>query len=350
MRITVDKRDPTPLKEQIRRAISAAVAEGALNPGDRTPSINAIAKDCGVARETVRLSLETLVGEGILTPRRGSGFFVAPRRGRALRVALMGRLDGVYLKPAYDALVAELGSKASIFAIDGSGDAPTVRGVVERLAHHQAIDALLVIPIRGLERETDALLRPFRRRFRVGWLDRAPNESRDATFLCDYRVCVELALRRMIDSGCDRFLYFTRNPEDDSVFSLMRRAFVEFTDDDSRHGFASDWRTVREVAPDGKERLGVFAETDAEAVFLQTRLIQAGSTVPDDVMIVSCDDTPLASLVVPKIPSVDPGFADIGAMAAKWIKETVTDSKEPFHFVATPTLRDLQVTIPGQSI
>ncbi len=66
---------------RLEQALREAVQTGRLAPGTRLPSSRALARDLGIARNTVAEAYTQLVAEGWLTARQGSGTRV-PRRGR----------------------------------------------------------------------------------------------------------------------------------------------------------------------------------------------------------------------------------------------------------------------------
>jgi GntR family transcriptional regulator/MocR family aminotransferase len=76
----------------IYRALLEAIRAGRLGAGDRLPPTRALARDLGVARNTVATAYERLAAEGFLDSRVGAGTFVtglaapaaAPRRSGAL--------------------------------------------------------------------------------------------------------------------------------------------------------------------------------------------------------------------------------------------------------------------------
>jgi GntR family transcriptional regulator/MocR family aminotransferase len=59
--------------------LRAAIASGALAPNARLPSSRTLAKDLGVARNTVDWALGQLVADGYIVRRRGAGTFVVPQ-------------------------------------------------------------------------------------------------------------------------------------------------------------------------------------------------------------------------------------------------------------------------------
>jgi len=93
---------------QIRHMLDA----GALNAGDKLPSTRALARDLNVARGTVVTALDTLIAEGFLETKRGSGTYVsaacrlvsnapaaairAPQRTKTITPDLDKPFDGVF--------------------------------------------------------------------------------------------------------------------------------------------------------------------------------------------------------------------------------------------------------------
>src|SRR3954467_6171233 len=85
----VDPKSPTPIYAQLDRAIRAAIATGALQPGRQLPTVRQLAVDLAVNANTVAKVYAQLEREGILETRRGVGTFVldapTPQVARAHR-------------------------------------------------------------------------------------------------------------------------------------------------------------------------------------------------------------------------------------------------------------------------
>ena len=79
--VRIDPGDGLPIYRQIVEQVKAALAAGALRPGDRLPSHRDLAKDLVVAPLTVSRAYEVLEGEGLLATERGRGTFVADSAG-----------------------------------------------------------------------------------------------------------------------------------------------------------------------------------------------------------------------------------------------------------------------------
>src|SRR5262249_37501065 len=65
------------LQTQLRQMLVAAIRDGQLPPGSALPSCRRLAESLEVARNTVALAYQDLVGEGFLVARQRSGYFVS---------------------------------------------------------------------------------------------------------------------------------------------------------------------------------------------------------------------------------------------------------------------------------
>ena len=77
--LELDRSAKTPLAEQIRKGITAAIESGVLAPGARLPSWLDLAAQLGVARGTVRTAYEKLSAAQLIVASRATGTHVADR-------------------------------------------------------------------------------------------------------------------------------------------------------------------------------------------------------------------------------------------------------------------------------
>jgi GntR family transcriptional regulator len=82
--IRIENSSGVPITRQIADQIRSHSATGALEPGDRLPSVRQLAKDLAVNQNTILRVYERLTGEGLLERRQGDGTYVAGNlpRGR----------------------------------------------------------------------------------------------------------------------------------------------------------------------------------------------------------------------------------------------------------------------------
>jgi GntR family transcriptional regulator len=79
VQIRVETSSGMPITRQIAAQIRAQCASGSLTPGQRLPSVRALAADLAVNQNTILRVYERLTGEGLLERRHGDGTFVAER-------------------------------------------------------------------------------------------------------------------------------------------------------------------------------------------------------------------------------------------------------------------------------
>ncbi len=78
-RLQLDEGGQTPLYQQLREHVLRMIRSGQLEPGGALPAERVLAEILGVSRLTVRKAFDSLVAEGVLVRRQGSGTFVARR-------------------------------------------------------------------------------------------------------------------------------------------------------------------------------------------------------------------------------------------------------------------------------
>jgi len=85
LNLQLDRSAKTPLTEQIRKGITAAIESGVLAPGARLPSWLDLAAQLGVARGTVRSAYEKLSAAQLIVASRATGTRVADRLSTIVR-------------------------------------------------------------------------------------------------------------------------------------------------------------------------------------------------------------------------------------------------------------------------
>lgn len=76
MKILLERQSPKPIYLQIRDRLSRLIKSGALQPGDRLPSIRSLAESLQVNKLTIIEAYGVLEADGIVCARQGAGYFV----------------------------------------------------------------------------------------------------------------------------------------------------------------------------------------------------------------------------------------------------------------------------------
>jgi len=76
--IFVSKEEPLPFYRQIYLRFRTSISDGLLQPGDRVPSVRALASELNLARGTIETAYQLLINEGYLVGRGAAGTVVSP--------------------------------------------------------------------------------------------------------------------------------------------------------------------------------------------------------------------------------------------------------------------------------
>lgn len=77
MFIEIDPNKPVPIFNQIMDGVRLAIAAGRIVPGDRIPSIRDLAVELRVNPNTVAKAYQELERSGLVSVKRGMGYFVS---------------------------------------------------------------------------------------------------------------------------------------------------------------------------------------------------------------------------------------------------------------------------------
>ncbi len=76
MLIVIDHNSRIPIYEQIKTQIIALINSGLLAPGDKLPSLRALAAELSLNFNTIKKVFAQLEADGVIESRPGAGFFV----------------------------------------------------------------------------------------------------------------------------------------------------------------------------------------------------------------------------------------------------------------------------------
>lgn len=90
MSLKIDTKNIVPIHDQIVAYFYGEISSGRLAKGEAMPSENALAKELGISRMTVRRAFDTLAFTGLLARHQGKGTFVSTRYSEPSEKGLIG--------------------------------------------------------------------------------------------------------------------------------------------------------------------------------------------------------------------------------------------------------------------
>ena len=116
--LNLDYRDARPIYEQVRDNLRRLMVSGAIQEGEKLPSVRSLASNLTINPNTIQRAYESLQTEGYVYSIPGKGSFAAPRTGvdEERRDRLLGQFDSLtaellYLGVTRDRLIARIREK-----------------------------------------------------------------------------------------------------------------------------------------------------------------------------------------------------------------------------------------------
>ncbi|GAB3175326.1 GntR family transcriptional regulator [Telluribacter humicola] len=112
--IQIDPDSPVPKYKQIVSSVVEAIKKGELQRDQQLPSINEMAEEHYLARDTVEKAYNELKDRGIIMSVRGKGYFVQAPASNKVRVLLVMNKLSAYKKIVYYAFLKALGNDVTV--------------------------------------------------------------------------------------------------------------------------------------------------------------------------------------------------------------------------------------------
>ena len=116
--LNLDYRDARPIYEQVRDNLRRLMVSGAIQEGEKLPSVRSLASNLAINPNTIQRAYESLEAEGYVYSIPGKGSFATPRTGvdEERRDPLLGQFDSLtaellYLGVTRDRLIARIREK-----------------------------------------------------------------------------------------------------------------------------------------------------------------------------------------------------------------------------------------------
>lgn len=327
--------------------IRNAIKSGDIAPGSRLETEEALSARYDVSRQTIRHAISILVDEGLVLRRQGSGTYVLDERVARRRTKTIGVVTtyiSEYILPSMIRGIEEVTSER--------GYTFHIRSTSNRMDNEKdVLNNLLQNPVDGLivEGSKTAFPNPnleiYQKIIQSGipivFLSGYYNALGDCVYVVtdDYgggKQACELLIKRGHkriggifkaddNQGHERFAGF---------IDAARAAEIELHDNNVLW-FTTETREMLLEGENAKNMLeslegctAVICYNDQIAAPLLAALMRAGKRVPEDVAIISFDDSIYASLTPVKITSLSHPKEEIGRVAASKLINMINGKKE----------------------
>lgn len=349
---------------EIANILRGEIRSGKYRPGKPFPSEAMLVARFSCGRQTAIRAVETLVREGLLSRRRGSGTFLTELAGRSTgRVGLIihGSDYCELFSPfarAFSALCQQSG--VSLLFCDASGAGGDVRRRIAEVMRtagdfaSQGVDGVILQPVElspdsaDINREIAAVFDKAAIPLVLLDSDIAPSPFRSGYDLAaaDHLGAGRRMAAHLRDCGARRIAFLTQKDRAPCVLDrhLGLRIGCEGLDLAGEPLFADPddaarvRRFIRAKRPDA-----FFCYNDIQAVRLVKTLAAIGLRVPDDILVAGFDGMNASRLSDPPLTTLRQPCAELAALAWKMLRERIADPALP----ARTVLLDAQLVIGG---
>jgi len=348
----VDREDPIPRYQQVRRKLEDSIISGRFAPGALIPGERTLAVDMGVSQMTVNKAIQALVYDGWLRREVGYGTyvredFVVPclkeaRIGFAVPASIQNVSGDYYMGSLFNGLQKGIvGEPVSLSLIETPED-----DLYETLMGSSMDGFLLTDPPERLVRDINRLAAKGRKIVVLGGNGDLVGVP---TVDCDNAGGTVQAMEHLFALGHTRIAgVFAYVDKSDS-----RRRRQAYRDALAERGLAHEIRCV-EHCDDGpgldaaksmlaamltgpKRPTAVFCAGYYVALETMKVIQEVGLAVPDDVSVVGFDDPGTASYLSPPLTTVSQPLEDMGYRAMRRLMRWLLANERPLLLDVLPT-------------
>jgi len=341
----LNRNSQTPLYIQLANLLREQINTGAIKVGDKLPSETEMIKEYKLGRLTVRDALSILTNEGLLEKQHGRGTFCkACVNAAKYKIDVLLDLTDMYFAPHYlraicDTLEAE---DVNIVLHDTKDDSSVICATLERIAS-EGSNGILLQPDSAVGQASDGLVHVLKslteNNIPYIMIDSAYENIPPSYAIVNEENTGVIAANYFRSLGHKNLAMIALEGHADST--LRQKGFCA-TLDAPPHVlcYSSDLlQSLKDLLQTHTDITGIFCYNDIIAKECYKALSKLSIRIPEDVSIVSVDDTVIASTLTPSLTSVVHPKERLAKSAAEAILSIISGKADwPFIKVFEPSL------------
>lgn len=321
MKFKIDSNGKEPIYRQLVLQVERSLHDGALKAGEQLPSMNELAAQLHISRETAKKAYNILVERGEIIPHHGKGFYAADVN-EDVRPQVLVILDkfSVYKQILFNAFAERLGDKAEITILNHNQSLDLLEYYLDVNLDH--FDFYVIAPHFPLDEESQS--RAARQLSRISnrkliMLDRLlPDYSGNfGAVYQDFENDIYYGLSQGIEQPRKTKMLRVITLPSSLYGRCVHKGIERFT---KEHGLPSEFLTQ---APDqinpGDTFLVLNSQLDTGLVALARKIQASGLVIGKDVRIISYNESDMYELVLGGLTTVSADFREMGLLAAEMI-------------------------------
>lgn len=330
-----------PLYKQVVSHIEQQIISGEYEPGLQLPSMNDLAEDLDISRETVKKAYMILRNRDMIEPKQGKGFYVKGlEKDRALRILLLFDKLSSYKQELFDSFRDNIGSEAKV----------TIR------IHEKNLDVFELFIDEGVDNFDYYVVTPHfeqdstTQKRMLKLLRRFPNRK---LILLDHNVPqlpgnygvvyqdFSNDIKAALSAGMDRLRKYTKLNVvimPNSLYGHLICKSVEGFCRENSVPFEIHNGVSEAIIRKGEAYLMLNSQHDTGLITFAREAEKSGLKIGEDVGVISYNDSPLNEIILNGLTSVSADFKQMGKLAAEMIlSKSMSKVKCNFNLVIRNT-------------
>lgn len=322
MTFKIDTTSKESFYKQLVTQVERALHDGKLRAGEQIPSMNELAAQLDISKETVKKAYGILVDRDLIVPKQGKGFYAADLQavGHPQVLVIFDKFS-VYKQILFNAFSESLSGKAEVTIVNHNQSLDLLEYYLDN--YLDSFDYYVVTPHFPLDDASQARA--------VKQLSRIPNrklimlDRLQPEYPGNHYGAVYQDFENDIYDGLSQGISASRPISILRVITLptslygacIRKGVDRFS---SEHGIPVEYlRSAPDEIKPGDTFLVLNSQLDAGLVSLAHAINAAGLHIGKDVHIISYNESDMNELVLGGLTTVSTDFAQMGRIAASMI-------------------------------
>lgn len=313
-----------PVYKQVMAQIEQSIISGEYAPGRQLPSMNDLAAELDISKETVKKAYAILRDKGVIEPRQGKGFYVRGlEEDRPLKILLMFDKLSSYKQVLFNSFVEKIGGDAEVTIRIHNQNLDVFEFFIDEDLGH--FDYYVVAPHFPLDANSRKRMLKLLKRFpyrKLILVDRhVPELSGNyGVVYQEFSTDIEGALKEGLED-LRKFSKLNVLIMPNSLYGAeIRRAIESFC---SANDLPVDFHAgVSDGIIRPKEvYLMLNSQHDTGLLDISRSAARLGLRIGEDISVISYNDSPINEIILNGLTSVSTDFKQMGELAAQMILE-----------------------------
>ena len=324
MNIQIDVFSKKPVYKQIIEQVTDQINSGDLKDGDQIPSMNVLASDLQISKETIKKAYNILRHKGMIDSKQGKGYYVLKNKDTHIKILLLFDKISTYKQVLYSSFASNIGDDAEITIRLHNQDIDLFEQFIDE--NVDRFDYYIITPHFPLESEVRSRIKTI--------LSKIPNrkliilDRYIETFTGNYGLVYQDCERDVL-TGLSQGLDDIRKYNKLKILSMRGSLYASLISKGIAKFCSEHWINYevlyhtqhQNMIQKGDLFLILNSQLDVELIEIARIAKQQGFKIGKDIGIISYNESPINEIVLDGLSVLSTDFEQMGRLTAQMIHE-----------------------------